>query len=639
MLIRSTLQRLRNHYFVLLLLFFAPVTGFCQFTPVTITGFNHDVVAETGTSSLTTTTTSLDGVTVSNKVMYTVGFKTTNAFGGGGIPDNGSIVNGTSTYQLAAYNANNALVLPRSSNADLTLATPAKYDTIRILCFATEGSALVNVQLTFTDATTTTALTNYTLGDWFNGTTNLVLQGFGRCTRATPASGADAYSTNPRLYYIQIPLSCADKQKTLQKINLANVTTAGSNAPYPNAVFFAVSGKAYTQTVIPTNTPATCTTNGSATLTVTGSSSPYTISWNTTPVQTGITASNLPAGNYIATITDAASCTSTFPVTIAGPTPVTLTAHIDTSICSGASFSAGTISNGTTYSWSPTTGVSNPAIANPTLSPTATTTYTVTATLGTCSLNKSFTVTVVTPTFGPRADTTLCFGGSFSPNITSNATGFAWTPTAGVSNPAILNPVLSPAATTQYSVTGTIGACSVTRNFTVNVIQSVTVNAGPDVYVLAGQSVQLQGSGSTGTYLWTPSTGLSATNILNPTATIQQTTTYTLKITTAAGCNKSDDVIVTVVPYCVKPMNAFTPNGDGQNDLWLVSNGPCLTKASVAVFNRWGSKVYESKDYKNNWNGTFENKALPDGTYYYIINYELINNTALTLKGNVTILR
>lgn len=246
MLIRFQRLKLKK-LFVQLSLFIFPGIIYSQtYTPVTVTGFNHDVVAEAGTSSLTTTTISLDGPAVSNKVMYTNTFKTLNGFGGGGIPDNGVITDAAGSYQLAAYTGNNALLLQRTQTGALTLATPSKFNKVRVLCLSTEGSSLVNVVLTFTDGTTTNAFTNYSLGDWFNNTTNLVASGFGRCTRATPASGADAYPTNPRLYYIEIAMSCTDRQKSLQKINFTNVTTAGNNAPFPNAVFFAVSGIAYT---------------------------------------------------------------------------------------------------------------------------------------------------------------------------------------------------------------------------------------------------------------------------------------------------------------------------------------------------------------------------------------------------------
>jgi gliding motility-associated-like protein len=87
-------------------------------------------------------------------------------------------------------------------------------------------------------------------------------------------------------------------------------------------------------------------------------------------------------------------------------------------------------------------------------------------------------------------------------------------------------------------------------------------------------------------------------------------------------------------------MEAFTPNGDGINDLWLITNGQnCLITAHAQVFNRYGSRVFESEDYKNTWNGTYNGKPLPDGTYYYVISFKLLNGTMVFLKGNVTILR
>lgn len=550
---------------ITLLLMFSVNKIFAQsFTPVTLTGYNHDVVAETGTSSLTTTTIPLDGVTVSNKVMYTQTFRTNVGFGGGGLADNGTITDAAGSYQLAPYNGNNCFLIQRSQNRDVTLATPAKFSTIRLLAFSTEGTSLVNVTLFFSDGTSTTALTNYSLGDWFNVTTNLVIQGFGRCTRATPATGADGYTTNPRMYYINIPLSCTDASKNLQRINVANVTTAGTNAPYPNTVVMALSGRAYTPASATSNvTNASCGAGGSATLTLTGQT-PFSVSWNTNPVQTGVTASNLAPGNYTATITDGNSCVTTHNVTI------------------------GLVNN---------------------------------------------------LTMSQRADTTICQGASFVPNISSNASAYTWSPATGVSNTSIANPTLSPAVTTTYTVTGTLGNCTINRSFTVAVNQGVTVNAGTDATIIQGQSIQLNGSGTGGTYLWSPSTGLSAVNILNPVASPVITTTYTLRITTGQGCTNTDDVVITVVPYCVKPMEAFTPDGDGINDKWLITNGNCLTKAKAQVFNRYGSKVFESNDYKNDWTGTYKGKPLPDGTYYFVITYDLINGQRVIAKGNVTILR
>ncbi|MFN8243644.1 MAG: gliding motility-associated C-terminal domain-containing protein [Ferruginibacter sp.] len=615
-----------------------------SFTPVPVTGFNQDVIAESGTSSLTTTTSALDAVPASNKVMYTAAFRTANGFGGGGIPDNGTITDAAGSYQLASYTASNALLLQRNQNADLTLTTPAKFTVIRILCFSTEGNSLVNAKFTFTDGSTTDALFNYTLNDWFNGFINVVSSGFGRCSRTTPASGADAYPSNPRFYYIELALNCADQQKNLQKINLANITTGGSNAPYPNAVFLAISGKPYSLNISSTINNTTCTTTGGATLTVTGSSAPYNIVWSSTPAQTGPTLSNVPPNNYMAVITDARLCVTNYPISIVvNPNTQTFTLPPPpSSICSGTSFRPNLVSNSTNYVWNPINGVSDPLIANPVLSPTTTTNYNITVTLGYCMVLAHYLVNVApSPTMSVLDPLTICAGRSITPNITTTATSFAWTPTSGVSDPAILNPTFTPLNTTTYTIVGRLGNCSVSRSWLVNVIPGVTANAGPDFTILSGSSVTLQGAGTGSGIVWTPPTGLSATNILNPLANPTSTTTYTLRITNDNGCTATDDVKVTVIPYCIKPANAFTPNNDGFNDKWVVVNngGGCTKRIEVVVFNRYGSKVYESSDYQNDWTGTYKDKPLPDGTYYYTIKYVLVNDSEVSMKGDLTILR
>ena len=87
-------------------------------------------------------------------------------------------------------------------------------------------------------------------------------------------------------------------------------------------------------------------------------------------------------------------------------------------------------------------------------------------------------------------------------------------------------------------------------------------------------------------------------------------------------------------------MDAFSPNGDGINDKWLVTNGAsCATQIIAKVFNRYGSPVYQSDNYKNDWDGTYKGKPIPDATYYYVVTYRLINGQTVTAKGDVTILR
>jgi gliding motility-associated-like protein len=274
-------------------------------------------------------------------------------------------------------------------------------------------------------------------------------------------------------------------------------------------------------------------------------------------------------------------------------------------------------------------------------------TYTVLVKSGSCSasaltsitLNNNLTVSAL------PSDTTICAGATFTPRVTSSnaSPNYSWTPSSGLAAPIpgvpYIPAITVPNVNTQYIVTSTLGPCQAKDTIKVTSITGATANAGPDVTIIAGDQVQLQGSGSAGTYLWSPATALSATNVLKPFASPTATTVYTFQVTSPQGCTATDFVQVNVVPYCVKPMEAFTPNGDGINDLWMVTNGTCLKAAKAEVFNRYGARVFESQDYKNNWDGTFKGKPLPDGTYYFVITYQLINSKTVYLKGNVTILR
>ena len=95
-----------------------------------------------------------------------------------------------------------------------------------------------------------------------------------------------------------------------------------------------------------------------------------------------------------------------------------------------------------------------------------------------------------------------------------------------------------------------------------------------------------------------------------------------------------------MIPYCINAKNAFSPNGDGVNDLWMVYDSyDCLRNVEVHVFNRYGNKVFEHRNYTNNWNGQYSGKPVPDGTYYAVINYTLINGRTVTVKTDVNIIR
>lgn len=389
-------------------------------------------------------------------------------------------------------------------------------------------------------------------------------------------------------------------------------------------------------------TDATCSSNGSITVDVTAGTPPYEYSidgganWQSSNV-----FPNLLPGTYNATARSVgSSCpASSQQVTIALANTLEMTvAKVDAN-CTGGSITI-TASSGTApYEYSINGGQSYQSSNVFNNVPGGTYNVTTKDAAG-CTRSQQVTLAFTDNlTISQSQSAAICAGQSFTPSFTSNAASFSWSPTTGVSNSQALNPVLSPTTTTSYTLTATLGTCTQTRTVDVAVSPGAFINAGPDATIIAGDVYQMQASGSAGVYLWTPSSGLSSSAILNPTASPAITTTYTVRVTTGQGCFAEDNVTIEVVPYCLKPMNAFTPNGDGINELWLITSGNCLQQAKAQVFNRYGAKVFESNDYRNTWDGTYKGKPLPDGTYYYIIDYKLLNGKSVYMKGNVTILR
>lgn len=145
----------------------------------------------------------------------------------------------------------------------------------------------------------------------------------------------------------------------------------------------------------------------------------------------------------------------------------------------------------------------------------------------------------------------------------------------------------------------------------------------PHKFVIDGRSssVQLDPviSGDIISYLWTPAESLSNPNIPNPIATLGPTTDYTLTVVSATGCQASATARVLVLRDIIIP-NTFTPNGDGINDTWEITNLLDFPKATIDIYNRNGTNLYHSVGYARPWDGLYNGKKLPPGTYYYLIN-------------------
>ncbi|TAL58409.1 MAG: T9SS type B sorting domain-containing protein [Bacteroidetes bacterium] len=274
---------------------------------------------------------------------------------------------------------------------------------------------------------------------------------------------------------------------------------------------------------------------GTATVTPTSGTSPYTYNWSN--AQTTQTITGLCAGSYSATVTDATSSTAAVVVIIAQPPVLTATTAVTSSACSGNNGSATAAANGGapgyTYNWDPSAQTSQTATG------LAAGNHTVTVTdANGCTTTQTVTITSGSIT-ATATSSTIC-SGQTATLTASGGNNYSWSNSQTTSSIAI-----SPGATTTYTVLVTSGSCTAAATATVTVNSGLMVSAGNNVTVCTGTTVTLLASGGN-TYSW--NNGQTTPSItVNPTAV----TTYTVIGTDANGCTGNNSVTVVVTPIII----------------------------------------------------------------------------------------
>jgi gliding motility-associated-like protein len=162
--------------------------------------------------------------------------------------------------------------------------------------------------------------------------------------------------------------------------------------------------------------------------------------------------------------------------------------------------------------------------------------------------------------------------------------------------------------------------------------------AGNDTIVALDQPFELKGSGGI-IYNWSPPFGLSDPSISNPLATLQQDATYFLTVSTPAGCESKDTINIRVFkgPEIYVP-TAFTPNGDGLND--VVTALPVgVTFQYLKIFDRWGKLVFETTDHRKGWDGKTGSIVGSTGTYVWVTRGVEGSGKIYQKKGTLTLIR
>ncbi len=175
----------------------------------------------------------------------------------------------------------------------------------------------------------------------------------------------------------------------------------------------------------------------------------------------------------------------------------------------------------------------------------------------------------------------------------------------------------------------------------VSVTKMKEVEAGRDTAIKYGERVQLHASGDT-PYVWSPAAGLSCTACAYPFASPTVTTTYYLTSPDSNSiCTSIDSVTIYVIETPCKELfipNAFSPNGDGQNDKLYV-RGNCIKEFIFAIYDRWGEKIFETSDINEGWNGKYKGIDMNSAVFVYHATGEFLNGERFNKKWNITLLK
>ncbi|MBS1512669.1 MAG: PKD domain-containing protein [Bacteroidetes bacterium] len=304
-----------------------------------------------------------------------------------------------------------------------------------------------------------------------------------------------------------------------------------------------------------------------------------------------------------------------------------------------------------TYSWTPIDHLSCNTCANPVAQPVDTIVYKVkgTSSFG-CIAFDSVVLNVVKP-FRMRVapGDTLCIGEQ-TQLAAFDAQSYVWTPTVSVTGANTATPTVKPSVTTKYRVVGFDGqnCFTDTAYVLVTVGPRPTVNLGSDRTLATGTPINLTAVTTNGPiikWMWTPAQELSCSNCPAPSTVVKNNSVYTVQVTNAWGCVASDTLIIN--PICKSSQvyipNAFTPDGDGLNDIMMV-RGSGITVKSFRIFNRWGELVFEKENFQPNdpkfgWDGKVRGVPATPDVFVYTAEIFCDNGIPYTYKGNVTLLK
>lgn len=360
---------------------------------------------------------------------------------------------------------------------------------------------------------------------------------------------------------------------------------------------------------------------------------------------------NVVPGTYTVTVKDNNGCTTSFPTIVGLTNDLTFTPQNDATICEGSSTQLSINSNAIQYRWSPPAGLNDTTIFNPVANPVVTTQYIVKVIRGVCIAEDTVMVNVnAAPVPSAGVDGFICYGQTYQLQG-SGGTVYSWSPSTYLSDPDIPDPIVNPLRSMTYVLTiiSDINGCSslVTDSMVLDVTPPIKVKTYPyDSIGYPGEQFQLlavPNDSDVINYSWTPTQGLSNSNISNPNVivgAIGEDIIYQVTASTIAGCK--GEGYVRVRSYKgpdIYVVTGFSPNRDGLNDRFMPFPVGIRELKYFKVFNRWGQLLFSSNKLHEGWDGTLNGKEQPTGVYVWMAEAITNDNKVVTKKGTVTLIR
>ncbi|MFT3934721.1 MAG: gliding motility-associated C-terminal domain-containing protein [Chitinophagaceae bacterium] len=242
------------------------------------------------------------------------------------------------------------------------------------------------------------------------------------------------------------------------------------------------------------------------------------------------------------------------------------------------------------------------------------------------------------PSINTSGNAIICLGNSTVISATSPGSTLLWQG-LGSNN----SYTVAPTVTTDYIVTATnANGCQTTTGVKITVEDfSATLESNPDP-VLSGTNVILKAGGNTNfsVLAWTPTSVFTNQTAITQSFIIQDTSLYSVVVKSQAGC--IDTAYLKVMPEpntqdFFMP-NAFTPNGDGKNDIFK-AYGLSIKEIELRVFNQWGQLLYETRNPAAGWNGYYKGSIQPAGPYVYTVKVTLYSGKTFAKKGTFSLIR